>query len=169
VPPPPPPPPSPALTLAVPLALSELLPVLEALAPSVREGVGEADRVELALAVEEGVCPDVPVPDAVAVPVPVPVGVALGVGLGLNELLPVTLGEAPPAVLRAVPGVPGARHEAFADASHGLPIQHPDRVNTLLAEHFDKIPGVVPNEIRLRAIRLPMTAMVDREDRPSWI
>jgi pimeloyl-ACP methyl ester carboxylesterase len=33
-------------------------------------------------------------------------------------------------------GIPGARHVALADASHGLPIQHADRVNALLAEHF---------------------------------
>jgi len=33
-------------------------------------------------------------------------------------------------------GVPGARHVSFADASHGLPIQHAARVNELLLEHF---------------------------------
>jgi hypothetical protein len=49
-----------------------------------------------------------------------------------------------------------------------VPDKHHFGIN-YLAEHFDKIPGVVPNEIRLRAIRLPMTAMVNREDRPSWI
>ena len=46
----------------------------------------------------------------------------------------------PPRVSEALAaGVPGARHLAFADASHGLPIQHADRVNALLAEHFEKI------------------------------
>lgn len=33
-------------------------------------------------------------------------------------------------------GIPGARHVAFADASHGLPIQHASRVNGLLTEHL---------------------------------
>lgn len=33
-------------------------------------------------------------------------------------------------------GIPGARHVPFADASHGLPVQHADRVNALLLEHF---------------------------------
>ena len=36
-------------------------------------------------------------------------------------------------------GIPGARHVAFPDASHGLPIQHADRANALLLEHFDII------------------------------
>jgi pimeloyl-ACP methyl ester carboxylesterase len=44
----------------------------------------------------------------------------------------------PPQVSDALAaGVPGARHVAFEDASHGLPIQHAARVNELLAEHFD--------------------------------
>jgi pimeloyl-ACP methyl ester carboxylesterase len=43
----------------------------------------------------------------------------------------------PPKVSAALAkGIPGARHVAFADASHGLPIQHADRVNALLREHF---------------------------------
>src|SRR6266545_338003 len=43
----------------------------------------------------------------------------------------------PPKVSEALAkGIPGARHVAFADASHGLPIQHADRVNALLLEHF---------------------------------
>ena len=44
---------------------------------------------------------------------------------------------APPRFGRALAaGIPGARYVGFADASHGLPIQHPDRVNALLAEHL---------------------------------
>ena len=37
-------------------------------------------------------------------------------------------------------GIPGVRHVAFADASHGLPIQQAERVNSLLAGHFEKVP-----------------------------
>jgi 3-oxoadipate enol-lactonase len=33
--------------------------------------------------------------------------------------------------------IAGARFVEFEDASHGLPIQHPARVNTLLREHID--------------------------------
>lgn len=45
----------------------------------------------------------------------------------------------PPEVSGALArGVPGARHVPFADASHGLPVQHPDRVNALLCEHFEE-------------------------------
>jgi pimeloyl-ACP methyl ester carboxylesterase len=33
-------------------------------------------------------------------------------------------------------GIPGARFIEFSDASHGLPLQHPDRVNALLIEHL---------------------------------
>ena len=46
---------------------------------------------------------------------------------------------APPRVGRAIADdIPGARFVAFADTSHGLPIQHADRVNAMLAEHFDR-------------------------------
>ena len=41
-------------------------------------------------------------------------------------------------------GIPGARHVAFADAPHGRPIQHADRANALLLEHFDKIGPSAP-------------------------
>jgi pimeloyl-ACP methyl ester carboxylesterase len=43
----------------------------------------------------------------------------------------------PPRVSRALAaGIPGAKSVAFADASHGLPISHADRVNGLLLEHL---------------------------------
>lgn len=46
----------------------------------------------------------------------------------------------PPHVSEALAkGIPGAKHLAFADASHGLPIQHAERVNSLLLEHFEKL------------------------------
>ena len=35
-------------------------------------------------------------------------------------------------------GIPGARYVEFADASHGVPIQHADRVNALLVEHIGR-------------------------------
>jgi pimeloyl-ACP methyl ester carboxylesterase len=52
----------------------------------------------------------------------------------------------PPKVSAALAnGIPGARHVAFADASHGLPIQHADRVNDLLREHFQNVlPSAAP-------------------------
>ena len=34
-------------------------------------------------------------------------------------------------------GIPGSRYVEIADAAHGAPIQQADRVNALLAEHFD--------------------------------
>ena len=43
----------------------------------------------------------------------------------------------PPRVSEALAvGIPGAKHVAFADASHGLPISHAEQVNPLLAGHF---------------------------------
>lgn len=45
----------------------------------------------------------------------------------------------PPKVSAALAkGIPGARHLAYADASHGLPIQHAARVNAALREHLDR-------------------------------
>jgi pimeloyl-ACP methyl ester carboxylesterase len=44
---------------------------------------------------------------------------------------------APPRFGRALSArIPGARYVEFDDASHGLPIQHADRVNALLEEHL---------------------------------
>lgn len=49
---------------------------------------------------------------------------------------------APPALGRALAaGIPGARYVEYPDASHGLPIQWPDRVNTLLAAHLTSAGG----------------------------
>jgi pimeloyl-ACP methyl ester carboxylesterase len=46
----------------------------------------------------------------------------------------------PPKVSEALAkGIPNAQHVAFADASHGLPIQHADRVNALLLEHLASV------------------------------
>jgi pimeloyl-ACP methyl ester carboxylesterase len=43
----------------------------------------------------------------------------------------------PPRVSAALAeGIPAARHLSFPDASHGLPIQHADRVNALVLEHL---------------------------------
>ena len=61
----------------VPLLKSELLPLLLALAPLVSEAVGEADSVELAEVVGDGV--------SELAPVPVPVGVGVGVCVGHTE------------------------------------------------------------------------------------
>jgi pimeloyl-ACP methyl ester carboxylesterase len=48
---------------------------------------------------------------------------------------------APPKLGRAIAaGVLGARYVDFADASHGLPITHAEKVNALLAEHFSQTP-----------------------------
>jgi pimeloyl-ACP methyl ester carboxylesterase len=44
---------------------------------------------------------------------------------------------APPRAGRVIAdGIPGARFVEYADASHGLPIQFPGRVNALLREHW---------------------------------
>ena len=44
---------------------------------------------------------------------------------------------APPQFGRALAaGIPGARYEELADASHGMTIQHPERVNELLRAHI---------------------------------
>lgn len=46
---------------------------------------------------------------------------------------------APPRVSRALAdAIPGARYVEYADAAHGVPLQCPDRINDLLAEHFLK-------------------------------
>jgi len=44
---------------------------------------------------------------------------------------------APPASgRRLAAAIPGARYVEYADAGHGLPIQHADRVNAELRAHF---------------------------------
>lgn len=44
---------------------------------------------------------------------------------------------APPSAGRVLrDGIPGSRYVEWADASHGAPIQHAQRTNALLAEHF---------------------------------
>jgi hypothetical protein len=46
---------------------------------------------------------------------------------------------APPALGRQIAAVlPGARYVEMADASHGAPIQHPERINELLMDHFER-------------------------------
>jgi 3-oxoadipate enol-lactonase len=46
---------------------------------------------------------------------------------------------APPASGRRVAAaIPGARYVEYADAGHGLPIQHADRVNAALREHLGR-------------------------------
>ncbi len=46
---------------------------------------------------------------------------------------------APPALGREMAAaLPGARYVEMADASHGAPIQHPERINRLLTEHFQR-------------------------------
>lgn len=49
---------------------------------------------------------------------------------------------APPRYGRALAeAIPGARYVEFDDASHGLPIQHPSRVNALLKDHIEGVEG----------------------------
>ena len=44
---------------------------------------------------------------------------------------------APPTAGRALAaGIPGARYVELAEASHGVPIQYPEKVNALLLEHL---------------------------------
>jgi len=62
------------LTGGVPLPLSELLPLLEAEAPAVRDAVGEEDKVEEADTVLEGVTAAVSEPERVMLPVGVEEG-----------------------------------------------------------------------------------------------
>lgn len=52
---------------------------------------------------------------------------------------------APPRFGRALAeAIPGARYVEFDDASHGLPIQHPTRVNALLRHHIEEAEGSRP-------------------------
>jgi len=52
---------------------------------------------------------------------------------------------APPRLGRALAAaIPGARFVEFADASHGLPIQHAGRVNALLVEHLRQAESARP-------------------------
>lgn len=44
-------------------------------------------------------------------------------------------------------GIPGARYVEFEDASHGLPIQHAQRVNALLADHLALSDTAAPAQI----------------------
>jgi pimeloyl-ACP methyl ester carboxylesterase len=54
---------------------------------------------------------------------------------------------APPSIGRAIAqGIPGARYVEAADASHGLPITHPDWTNGLLVEHFAASTTAAPSE-----------------------
>jgi pimeloyl-ACP methyl ester carboxylesterase len=46
---------------------------------------------------------------------------------------------APPSAGRVLAGIPGSRYVELADASHGVPIQFPDRINTLLIDHLAAI------------------------------
>ncbi len=77
------------------LAVVEGLPDTLALAPTVREAVGEVVRVVLLLKVEEGVREAVPVLLLVGVAVAVGEGVWVPVGLEDRELLPVFDAESP--------------------------------------------------------------------------
>jgi len=81
--------------LADSLALSELELVPEGDTPAVSEAVGDAEMVELALAVVLGVIDAVAVPDAVPETVGEGLEVPVPVSLLLNELLPVREDEAP--------------------------------------------------------------------------
>jgi hypothetical protein len=79
----------------VTLLLQEVLPLLLALAPEVREEVGLADWVLLELRVVEPVLLLVPVAVELLVPVAVPEGLPEGVALLLSEVLPLVLALAP--------------------------------------------------------------------------
>jgi pimeloyl-ACP methyl ester carboxylesterase len=42
-------------------------------------------------------------------------------------------------------GIPGARYVEIPGASHGVPIQYPDRINSLLLEHLDRLAAADPS------------------------
>ncbi|MEO6195152.1 MAG: alpha/beta hydrolase, partial [Thermoanaerobaculia bacterium] len=46
---------------------------------------------------------------------------------------------APPRAGRVLAGIPGSRYVELADASHGVPIQYPDRINALLLDHLSAV------------------------------
>lgn len=52
---------------------------------------------------------------------------------------------APPRVGRALAaGIPGARYVELADASHGVPLVEPERINALLLDHFARVDDSLP-------------------------
>ena len=81
--------------LGLTLLDQEVEPVVEALAPAVKEAVGLADRVLLALSVVEPVLLLLPVGVCVALPVGVPLGLWLGETLLLSEMELLLLALAP--------------------------------------------------------------------------
>ena len=55
---------------------------------------------------------------------------------------------APPRAGRVLAGIPGSRYVELADASHGVPIQFPDRINTLLIDHLAAVEAGAAESVR---------------------
>jgi pimeloyl-ACP methyl ester carboxylesterase len=55
---------------------------------------------------------------------------SLVVSAGYDPIAPPRIGR------KLAEGIPGARYIEVPEASHGLPIQFPERVNEMLLEHF---------------------------------
>jgi pimeloyl-ACP methyl ester carboxylesterase len=63
---------------------------------------------------------------------------------------------APPFAGRALAeGIPGARYVELADASHGAPIQHAERVNALLREHLQGAEAALQPPVKAAAGAAP--------------